>query len=218
MGIVNFGIPSREVLFIKELMGITTFVEGGTFRGGTAQKMSPYFERVYTIENSQEMFDIASVNLKNIPNIKQLQGDTRDHLQRIISNHDNILYWLDAHWSGGVTYGKEDECPLIDELKIIFNSKNKNQVILIDDARLFLAPPPSPHKKELWPSMKMVFKYIPDNWDVIEYNDVIYLFAIEYSEAFLSKMQEYITDDYTEQSKKQNTLIYKILAKLGMVN
>jgi len=79
------------------------------------------------------------------------------------------LFWLDAHWSGGDTYGENDECPLMDELKIIFQYR-KNYVILIDDARLFMAPPPKPHKIENWPSIKEIVNILPYEWDLIIYN------------------------------------------------
>jgi hypothetical protein len=73
-----------------------------------------------------------------------IYGDSREELGPIIEREDNILFWLDAHWSGGETYGESDQCPLIKELEVIFRySKEKNFAILIDDVRLFLAPPPS---------------------------------------------------------------------------
>ena len=71
-------------------------------------------------KKSDIMFEIAKENLKDTNNITLLKGDTREHLDSIIANNENILFWLDAHWSGGDTYGEEDECPLIDELRIIF--------------------------------------------------------------------------------------------------
>ena len=161
MGIVNLGIPKKETEYIKNSMKLDVFVEGGTYVGSTARSMSERFRKVYTIEKSDAMFSIAKENLKDISNITMLKGDTREHLQDILNNNDNILFWLDAHWSGGDTYGKEDECPLIKELEIIFNYPDKNQVILIDDARLFLAPPPRPHSFKNWQSVKDIFNILP---------------------------------------------------------
>lgn len=156
MGIVNFGIPEQETRWLKEKMNLTTVVEGGTYKGGTAKNLSKEFINVYTIEKSDVMFEKAKQNIGSIQNITQLRGDTRDHLPSLISQNDNILFWLDAHWSGGDTYGEEDECPLLQELEIIFSSAMKNYAILIDDARLFLAPPPLPHKVKNWPGIKQV--------------------------------------------------------------
>lgn len=175
MGIVNFGIPKQETRWIKEKMNLTTVIEGGTYQGGTAKKLSKEFKNVYTIEKSDVMFEKAKQNMGSIQNITQLRGDTRDHLLSLASQNDNILFWLDAHWSGGDTYGEQDECPLLQELEIIFSSPMKNYAILIDDARLFLAPPPLPHKVKNWPAIKQVGDVIPFNFDMIVHEDVIYV-------------------------------------------
>lgn len=174
MGQHKMGIPEAEAEFIKKAFDLDTFVEGGTFKGETSKAMSSQFSKVYTIENSDYCYAIAKENLSNYSNVELLKGDTRTHLKSIVKDNDNMLFWLDAHWSGGETYGEEDECPLIEELKIIYDSK-KHFVILIDDARLFAAPPPSPHKIEHWPTISDISRSIPKDWDVLIYEDVFYL-------------------------------------------
>jgi hypothetical protein len=175
MGIVNFGIPEQETKWLKEKMNLTTVVEGGTYQGGTAKKLSREFEKIITIEKSDVMFEKAKKNIGCIQNIIQLRGDTREHLPKLASENNDVLFWLDAHWSGGDTYGEKDECPLLQELEIIFNSAIRNYAILIDDARLILAPPPLPHKVKNWPTIKQVADIIPLNFDMIVHEDVIYL-------------------------------------------
>lgn len=213
MGLINFGVPEKETEFLKKSMGLDVFVEGGTYKGGTAKSMSEKFRKVYTIEKSDVMFDEAKQNLKDISNIEMLKGDTREHLKDILDNNDNILFWLDAHWSGGDTYGEEDECPLIEELEIIFDYP-KNYVILIDDARLFLAPPPYPHNFRNWQLMKDIFNAIPQSWSFIEYEDVIYLYPIKIEE----KLKDFIQKDVTEKMKYKNNVsfVQKILKKIGI--
>jgi hypothetical protein len=61
------------------------------------------------------------------------------------------LYWLDAHWSSGTAAGKENECPLLDEIRLT-SPGHPSDCYLIDDARLFLEPPPPPHRAEQWPT------------------------------------------------------------------
>jgi hypothetical protein len=51
---------------------------------------------------------------------------------------------------------------------------------LIDDARLFLAPPPLPHKVKNWPTIKQVADILPSNLDMIVHEDVIYLVPSEF--------------------------------------
>lgn len=215
MGIVRFGMPQREVLFLKNQLNLNVFVEGGTYTGGTATAAASVFANVFTIEKSNEMYEIAKKNISGIKNIVLLKGDSREHIKNITQNHDGILYWLDAHWSGGATYGKNDECPLIEELEIIFN-QNKRCAILIDDARLFLAPPPSPHVMESWPTLKDIIKVMPDNWELIEYEDVIYIIPNEVQLAFRHFLQQKITEKYQAGDRWINIILKRILHKVGI--
>lgn len=210
MGQVNFGVPKDEVDFLKRRLNLLVFVEGGTYKGWTAKNMSSQFQKVYTIEKSEIMFDIAKENLEAIDNVVMCKGDTRDHLHHILKENDNILFWLDAHWSGGKTYGNVDECPLIKELEIIFEYE-KNQVILIDDARLFLAPPPSPHDYKMWPSLLEISNSIPKSWDLTVYEDVIYIFPKIVSDNFKLFLQNIITSKHKE---KNPSFLQNILNKL----
>jgi hypothetical protein len=84
------------------------------------------------------------------------------------------MFWLDAHWSGGETYGENDECPLLEELAII-NVSPYEHIILIDDARLFLSPPPAPHRIEQWPDITTVINCLNcvSNRYIIIIEDVI---------------------------------------------
>ncbi len=207
MGIINFGVPEKETEYLKKIMKLDVFVEGGTFRGGTAKNMSDKFRKVYTIEKSDVMFDIAKENLKDISNITMLKGDTREHLREILDHNDNILFWLDAHWSGGDTYGEEDECPLLEELEIIFDYPGKNYIILIDDARLFLAPPPYPHKVENWSTLKEIVNVLPINKEITIFEDVIYI----YNSNSANRVKSFFQDEVTERWKtygKENKLSF----------
>lgn len=211
MGIVNFGIPMEDAKYLRQMMGLTVAVEGGTYLGETAKSLSEIFEQVYTIENSDQMFVQAQENIAGIGNISLLKGDTRAHLPEILMTEDNILFWLDAHWSGGVTYGEQDECPLIDELGTIFQSE-KICAILIDDARLFMAPPPSPHNEKSWPSVADISAAIPADWDVIIYDDVIYI--TPKSIGFRQYIQVKTTSDWLASSKGKHPSFGKSLRGL----
>ncbi|WP_052813147.1 hypothetical protein [Desulfonatronum thioautotrophicum] len=209
MGIINFGVPFDFVDFLKEKLGLQVFAEGGTFKGGTANKMSNIFKKVYTIEKSNVMFDISTQNLSSKDNVILLKGDTRYHLKQILNDNDNILFWLDAHWSGGDTYGQEDECPLLEELDLIFKCTEKNYVVLIDDARLFLAPPPLPHDFSKWPTIQDIIHVIPSNFKVTILDDVMYVYPNKINHDFKHLAQQKATEAWKEYGKNNEDRFFK---------
>jgi hypothetical protein len=216
MGLVRFGVPEEDVNWLKERLALDTFVEGGTFKGGTASKMARLFDKVLTIEKSEAMYSEARQRLYSVANVVQFLGDTRDHLADIVRKSDNVLFWLDAHWSGGKTYGEGDECPLLEELQIIFESSMSNFVVLIDDARLFLAPPPSPHNVESWPTIDEVCGCVPRGFEVLVYDDVLYLVPARL------EMRRYLQHKTTSDWKRRQvdgsgikSLVKRAMSRLG---
>lgn len=189
MGIHRFGAPWDEIRYLAGEMSLQTFVEGGTFKGETAREAARRFPRVITIERSDAMFAVAREALSACDNVHLLQGDTRTHLPAIAATNDRILYWLDAHWSGGETYGRGDECPLLEELRPIFAS-GRDCAILVDDARLFMGPPPKPHAVDQWPTLKEIVEAIPDDWQLIVHEDVVYLLPRDVALGFRQFLQD----------------------------
>jgi len=129
------------------------FVEAGTFCGGTTRWASKNFDSVFTIELSEDLYKTFNDELRKLGNVEPLQGDSRTVLPGILSQLQGkvAVHWLDDHWSGMGTAGEQDECPILGELKLL--EGRPDDIILIDDARLFLAAPPSPHKPGHWPTV-----------------------------------------------------------------
>jgi hypothetical protein len=59
------------------------------------------------------------------------------------------LFWLDAHYSEGVTARGDKDTPIYEELHLILNAGDIGHVIIIDDARCFGTDPAYPSKEEL---------------------------------------------------------------------
>lgn len=153
MGIRRMGPPDELILQINKVLGSKCFIETGTFRGDTAKWASNHFESVITIENSLEIYKETTGRLSGIRNIDFRFGHTIEQLGKIVPALDSAgIFWLDAHWCGGPSYGRQDECPVIAEVQIINNSEYPH-CILIDDARLFMEPPPYPHDIGSWPDI-----------------------------------------------------------------
>lgn len=153
MGLVKMGVPRTLVLDLAKLNSTGTFVETGTFRGGTCRWAAEHFEKVHTIERAEGIYESNQETMGNIPNLQMHLGDSRDVLPEIVKElgSNSIIHWLDGHWSGGPTAGEEDECPLIEELQCLVG--RANDIVLIDDARMVLSAPPLPHDAQQWPTI-----------------------------------------------------------------
>ncbi len=156
MGIVNFGPPEELIRRLKETYHITTFIETGTYHGGTAYWASSIFDHVITIEGSESLYKKVVEKYRHIKNIEFVHGDSRERLDDVVARLDGpAIFWLDAHWSGGETYGQTEQGPLIGEIEAINRSEDEH-FIFIDDARLFMSPPPGHLSMDQWPNITAV--------------------------------------------------------------
>lgn len=174
MGIVHPGIPQGIVQDLAQAAGCRVFVESGTFTGATSRWAAQHFDFVFTMERHEPLFRQHGEALKALGNVQPLNGDSRALLPVIAKGlmEFHALYWLDAHWSGEGTAGAEDECPLLDELTAL--AHREHDVILIDDARLFLCAPPKPHNPLAWPGIAEVVQALGPRRHVQVIDDVIY--------------------------------------------
>jgi hypothetical protein len=115
-----------------------TLVESGTFMGDMVEAQKNNFERIYSIELSHELCKKACQRFEGKKHIEIRQGDSGKVMADITSGiKEKTLFWLDGHYSGGITAKAEKECPIYEELESILLHNSMRHVILIDDARLF---------------------------------------------------------------------------------
>jgi len=207
MGLIYTGAPKDLILKLKYKYGLVNFIESGTYEGNTAVWAASYFDNVITIEYSQKIYNETIKKHGKIKNIKFIFGDSRVVINKIVQDINTpSLFWLDSHWSCGNTYGENDECPLIDEINSILKSPHTH-FILIDDARLFLSPPPLPHHPEQWPSIDeviMKIKSTSHNYYIAILDDVI-IAVPQYAKDFIiNYCQEINTSKWNEYSKNLN--------------
>jgi hypothetical protein len=130
--------------------GLNVLVETGTYLGDMVYAMMPYFSQIYSIELSQEFHERAQRRFRRCPKIKLLQGDSRQAIAAVLQMvNEPILFWLDGHYSGGVTARGVTDTPILEELGHIFEGRRLRDVILVDDARLFGVDPAYPTLDEL---------------------------------------------------------------------
>jgi len=156
MGAIRMGPPEDLILALQKRSGLDHFVETGTFRGGTAAWAAAHFPRVTTIEMSAAIHAAAKARFSSLTNVRAIEGDSRAALGELVAGLSQpAIFWLDAHWSGLDTAGVEAECPVLEEVARI-NASPQAHVVLVDDARLFSAPPPRPHRADQWPDLRSV--------------------------------------------------------------
>lgn len=156
MGIVHFGPPLELITRLLSEFTIANFVETGTYRGETAAWASSHFKNVFSIEYSKDFHQQAAARYAHLSNVEFIYGDSRDELRKLMAKLEGLsLFWLDAHWCGGGTYGQQDQCPLLGEIETI-NSAQSEPLIFIDDARLFAAPPTQQFDSNQWPNISAV--------------------------------------------------------------
>jgi hypothetical protein len=205
MGNVSFGAPRNIIEKIRTSFNVNTFVETGTYMGGTAAWASEHFDQVFTIEGSADYHRQAQERLTGKRNIEFLLGDSRRMLGEVVSRLGDkpALFWLDAHWMPG-SFGETHECPLLEEITAIQQSGTEH-FLLIDDARLFLAPPPLPHRARDWPDITAVLSSLNTSacsttYTVI-YNDVIVSLPSFTRKTMESFYQEHITASFQAASE-----------------
>lgn len=114
-------------------------IETGTFLGETVNSLRNIFSRIYSIEIQQELYLKAKQRFMNVNHISILQGDSAEVLPILIETIKSpCLFWLDGHYSAGITGRGKYDSPIQQELLCILNHEIKNHIILIDDARMFI--------------------------------------------------------------------------------
>ena len=117
---------------------LTTLVETGTYLGDMVYACRNVFSRIVSVELNQNLCEIAKRRFFKFKNISFHCGDSSTVLPGLLASiHAPSLFWLDAHYSGGITQRGEVESPIIRELGLILRHPIAGHVVLIDDARNF---------------------------------------------------------------------------------
>jgi len=146
-------MPSLDIHTLKSILNkdkkvkklfkdykFNNFIETGTHTGTTAFEMSKYFKRVDTIEIAKNLFDHCKSikEQKQLTNVNLHLGDSSILLEKIFKNlKGESIFFLDGHYSHGITGRGNKDVPLLEELKTINSNYNYSSIIIIDDARLF---------------------------------------------------------------------------------
>jgi hypothetical protein len=125
--------------------GAHVFVDTGTYYGFMLQACVRYFDRLISIEVEPHFYDRARRTLKKYKNVSVLYGDSAEVLPGVLAEIEcPCLFWLDAHFSGGLTGKGASDTPVRRELEAILGHPYRHTV-LIDDASCFDGTHDYPH-------------------------------------------------------------------------
>jgi hypothetical protein len=131
-------VKQNSIREFAQARRIQVLVETGTYLGEMVDAMKNVFTEIYSIELGEALARNARKRFATDKHITILQGNSSRVLRDILPGITRpTLFWLDAHYSGGVTATDATATPLEDELKCIFaHPLAREHVVLIDDARL----------------------------------------------------------------------------------
>lgn len=148
------------------------FIETGTYIGQSTYSIQNLFSRLYTCEASKDLYRAAKnlFLLTKSNNIKIYLNDSRNFLKSLNKTiAKNSVFFLDAHYSTGITSKEYGKCPLIDELQIIIR-KTSNAVVVVDDIRTM-------NGKNGYPNLNEILNVLPNNAKIkITYDQMIIYF------------------------------------------
>lgn len=130
-------IKQNNIRKYRDAYRFQVFVETGTYLGDMVEAQKGRFRQIISIELGKDLHQKALRRFESDPQVTLLQGDSGVLLKEVIKNLDEpALFWLDGHFSSGITAKSDKNTPVVEELKAILSS-SINHGILIDDARLF---------------------------------------------------------------------------------
>ena len=128
----------KQAVLLRHGIKDCTWIETGTFLGSTTKLLAQNFKSVHTIEPSAECLAIARRNTKNDSNITFYNGTSEDYFEQACGSvNGDICFWLDGHYSAGITYQGEQDSPILHELSTIEKYLHKYHlvVVIVDDIR-----------------------------------------------------------------------------------
>jgi hypothetical protein len=128
-------MPASVELFKRHLNPV--FIETGTYLGeGIKLALAAGFSTIRSVELSEKLFADNVRRFAQQPNIKIFHGSSEEQLWNMIEDiRQPATFWLDAHYSAGITAKGSENSPVLKELRIIGRHPIKTHTVMIDDRR-----------------------------------------------------------------------------------
>ncbi len=125
---------------------LVTLVETGTYFGDTVSSLKDLCAEVISIEVDPALHEFAKRRFRSCPKVRLVFGDCAEELPKVLAEINRpAVFWLDGHWSGGITGRGLLDDPILLSLQQIKAHSLNSHVLLIDDARCFDGRESRPH-------------------------------------------------------------------------
>jgi hypothetical protein len=119
-----------------------------------------HFRQIYSIELSDRLYRFARRRFSNLEHVELIHGDSAEQLRRVVQKlQQPALFWLDGHYSGGVTALGATQTPVWDELHCVYGGSDLDHVTILDNDRLFGTEADYPTMEAV---RELILRYRPD--------------------------------------------------------
>jgi len=144
----------RLIRDCQKMYGYSVFIETGTYLGDMVEAQKEYFKTVKSIEVAHHLFERAKRRFSNDLNVELIQGDSGKVMIDLMNRlSEPAIFWLDGHYSGGITGRGDTDCPVFDEIRSILSHSSYPHVLLVDDARCFKG-------KDTYPTVEQLTDFV----------------------------------------------------------
>jgi hypothetical protein len=143
-------VKQRVVRDYAQRFALRVLIETGTYFGDMVNAMVGDFDRIVSVELDACLAQRAQEHFRWTKKVEILRGDSAEVLPHVLAGlEERALFWLDGHFSSGITARGACDTPVGAEVRAILNHCIKDHVILIDDARDFGRVPGYPALEQL---------------------------------------------------------------------
>ena len=143
-GKCGYAAPSphfiKQSVLLRNALPNSIWVETGTYLGHTTKELCKHGSFVYSIEPEPTLYSNAVEYFKSYQNVEILKGLSEEIFPLLLPKlSGNINFWLDGHYSSGITHKGPQDTPILDELAYISENLNRLQkvCVMVDDIRCF---------------------------------------------------------------------------------
>ncbi len=130
----------KQIVLVRNSVPAATWIETGTYLGDTTELLSHFASVVYSIEPEPTLYDRAVARFRTFKNVNLLKGLSETILPTLLPElMGNVNFWLDGHYSAGITFKGPRDTPIAEELSAIAKNLARFQqvTVLVDDVRCF---------------------------------------------------------------------------------